>query len=135
LDIVIMGAHDINYQPNETELAYVRKAYEDSTAFIAICGGIQTPLLAGVFKGKSATGPRAMLDMVRQMSPDTKWEEKRWHRDGKLWTSGALINGLDLMSAFVTEYWGGEGSLAEWVLALTHCPSRDVNYADAPTKF
>jgi transcriptional regulator GlxA family with amidase domain len=129
-----MGAHGVNYQPNETELAYVRKAYEESTAFITICGGIQAPLLAGVLKGKSATGPRPLLPMAKLQAPDTEWHEKRWHRDGKLWTSGALLNGLDLMAAFVTEYWGGEGSLVEFMLHLGHYPVRDVNYADAPSK-
>jgi len=129
-----MGAHNMNYKPNEKELAYVRKAYDEAAAFITICGGIQAALEAGVLQGKSATGPRALLPMAQELSPNTEWLEKRWHRDGKLWTSGALLNGLDLMYAFVNEYWGGEGTLIEFLLRLGHCPVRDVNYADAPSK-
>ncbi|KIW19678.1 hypothetical protein PV08_00252 [Exophiala spinifera] len=129
-----MGAHNVGYQPNEVELAYVRKAYENSSAFITVCGGIQAALDAGVLKGKSATCPRFLLPYARKTAPDTKWEEKRWQRDGKLWTSGALLNGLDLIRAFGKEMWGGEGSLVNYWLEMGHFPERDVNYGDAPSK-
>lgn len=128
-----MGAHDFKYRPTEAEIAYIRKAYESSSAFIAICGGIQAPMLAGLLKGKSATAPRPFLPMAKEMSPDTEWHEKRWHVDGKMWTSGTLLNGNDLMAAFAERYWGGEDSLARHMVLLGHWPTRDVNYADAPT--
>ncbi|KEF58741.1 uncharacterized protein A1O9_06667 [Exophiala aquamarina CBS 119918] len=106
-----MGAHNVNYKPNEKKLAYVRKAYEEATVFVTICGGIQSALEARVLKGKSAIAPRVLLPMAQQLSPDTEWYEKRWHRDGKLWTSGALLNEVDLRYAFVNEIWVGKGSL------------------------
>ena len=92
------------------------------------------PYQAGLFKGKTVTAPRFMLDQLRQNDSSVNWVEERWHRDGKLWTSGALLNGLDLMRAFGTEYWGGEGSLMQFGLESGHYPQRDVNYADAPSK-
>jgi transcriptional regulator GlxA family with amidase domain len=72
LDIVLMGAHNYLYRPNEAELAFVRKAYDDCTAFLAICGGVQVPLAAGLLVGRKATGPRLMLDMLRQQAPQTE---------------------------------------------------------------
>jgi len=137
LDIVIMGAHVVldGYMPSEAELDFIRKSYDDCSAFITICGGFLAPFQAGLFKGKTVTAPRFMLDQLRQTAPDTTFVEERWHRDGKLWTSGALLNGLDLMRAFGTEYWGGEGSLAQFGLDSGHYPIRDVGYADAPSKF
>lgn len=124
----------MRYKITETELAYVRKAYEESSAFITICGGFQAALEAGVFKGKTATAPRLMLPHLRQCAADVQWEERRWHRDGKLWTSGALLNGLDLMSAFGQETWGGEGSLMKYLIELGHWPVRDLQYGDAPSE-
>jgi transcriptional regulator GlxA family with amidase domain len=137
LDIVLMGAHvEVdNYAPSEAELNFIRKSYDDCSAFITICGGFLGPMQAGLFKGKTVTAPRFMLEQFRSSAPETKWVEERWHRDGKLWTSGALLNGLDLMRAFGTEYWGGEGSMMQFALNSGHYPQRDVGYADAPSKF
>lgn len=127
-----MGAHNfMQYQPTEAELEFVRKSYDDSTAFITVCGGIEVPRLAGVLKGKTATSPRFGLEGYRQQSPETNWVEKRWVRDGKLWTSGALLNGLDLMTNFCHEYWGGgEDTLCGTMSRIGAFPNRDVDYKD-----
>jgi transcriptional regulator GlxA family with amidase domain len=125
-----MGANTLDYNPTDAELAFVRKAYEESAAFIAICGGFENPLRAGLLHGKTATAPRSLLGMLRENAPDVQWVEKRWHRDGKLWTSGALLNGADLMSAFITETWGGEGTLQDFMLKFGGVSSRDVDYKD-----
>ncbi|ETI25113.1 hypothetical protein G647_04485 [Cladophialophora carrionii CBS 160.54] len=134
LDIVLMGAHVQleGYSPSQAELEFMRKSYDDCTAFITICGGCLAPFQAGLFKDKTVTAPRFMLDQMRQTAPEINWVDKRWQRDGKLWTSGALLNGLDLMRAFGTEYWGGEGTLLQFALESGHYPLRDVGYADAP---
>jgi len=136
LDVVIMGAHIVleGYVPSQAELDFIRKSYDDCSAFITICGGFLAPFQAGLFKGKTVTAPRFLLDQMRQSAPETTWVEERWHRDGKLWTSGALVNGLDLMRAFGTEYWGGEDTFAAFALDSGHYPQRDVGYADAPSK-
>ena len=130
LDIVIVGAHNLSYTPNPAEIAFVRKSYENCKAFISVCGGILVPLQAGILDGKTATGPRFMLDVLRQQSPSTNWLEKRWLRDGKLWTAGALLNGMDLMAAFAQEYWGGEGTLATKMSSMGSWVNRDLDYKD-----
>jgi transcriptional regulator GlxA family with amidase domain len=86
--------------------------------------------MAGLLRGKTATAPRFLLPLAKEMSPDTNFVEKRWCRDGKLWTSGALLNGLDLMREFALTYWGGRG-LVEYLGELGHWPIRDVDYKDA----
>ena len=127
-----MGAHTFAYEPSQVDLAFIRKSYEDCSAFLTICGGMMSPLKAGVFQGKSATAPRMILDSLREKNLGVDWQEKRWVRDGKLWSSGTLLNGLDLMYAFCNETWGGEGSLVEFQMNLTSWPIRDVDYKDAP---
>lgn len=47
------------------------------------------PLEAGVLTG-CATAPREMLPLLRQTAPHVDWQEKRWHQEGKVWTSGAV---------------------------------------------
>ncbi|KAF2171013.1 hypothetical protein M409DRAFT_18985 [Zasmidium cellare ATCC 36951] len=129
LDIVLMGAH-WGHTPNETELAFVRKSYQDCSAYLSICGGMMVPLMAGTLKGKTCTGPLPVLAQVKNDNPEVNWVEKRYvmDSDGKTWTSGALLNGLDLMKAFVEHTWGGPGSLAEQVIGIGGWPVRSVEY-------
>lgn len=132
LDVVLIGASDVLRHPlSENELDFVRKAYDDSSAFITVCGGVEIPRQAGLLEGKTATGPRFILDGFRQQSPGTTWVEKRWVRDGKLWTSGALLNGLDLMYNFCNEYWGGgEDTLFSFLAEIGGWINRDNDYKD-----
>jgi transcriptional regulator GlxA family with amidase domain len=125
LDIVLIGAYFPTYTPNEAELAYIRKAHDECTAFLTICGGMMGAALAGVLVGKTATAPRFMVSELQKQQPGTNWVEKRWVRDGKIWTSGALLNGLDLMKAFMLEYWP---ELTNVAIPLGGWPVRDVEY-------
>jgi transcriptional regulator GlxA family with amidase domain len=130
-----MGAHEMSYIPNTAELEFIRKSYNHCAAFLTICGGVIPASMAGVLKGKTCTAPQVMLGMMRKQSPDTNWVEKRYAQDEKVWTSGALLNGLDMMRAFVIQTWGNEGagSIAQFLLQLGHFPTRDVDYKDAPS--
>lgn len=112
----------------------MRKSFESCAAFLAICAGMVAPMQAGILQGKKATAPRFLLEAVRQQNPAVDWQEKRWVRDGKVWTSGALLNGQDLMAAFLRETWGGagEGSIVEAVLGIGSWPHRDIDYKDGP---
>ena len=56
--------------------------------------------------------------------------ERRWARDGKLWTSGTLLNGLDLMRAFVQHTWANKPEMVAATLDLGAWPVRDVEYKD-----
>ena len=125
-----MGAHRMTYQPTKAELAFVRKAYEQCSAFLTICGGFETPCRAGVYRGKTVTAPRFFLEVLRKQHPETEWIERRWARDGKLWTSGALLNGLDLMKAFVEHTWANRADMINVVIGLGSWPVRDVEYRD-----
>ncbi|KIW02788.1 uncharacterized protein PV09_05849 [Verruconis gallopava] len=125
LDIVLIGAYAPGYSPTEAELAFIRQAYEHSSAFITICGGFVPAQLAGVLVGHTCTAPRSMIPKLQKEDPRTTWVEKRYVRDGKLWSSGTLLNGLDLMSNFCLEYWP---ELAETLIPLSGLPERSIDY-------
>lgn len=47
--------------------------------------------------------------------PDVNWVEKRWVKDekvkpagGELWSSGVILNGIDMIVAFIREKYGEE---------------------------
>lgn len=91
------------------------------------------PLQAGLLSGQTATAPRMLLDMLRQQAPDVNWTEKRWQKseDGKLWTSGALLNGTDMMRAWAEENLvGDEQSIVSVALKVGSWPGRNVDYKD-----
>jgi transcriptional regulator GlxA family with amidase domain len=125
-----MGAHNTGYTLTSGEKAFLQRCNNESTALLFICGGFEAALQAGILAGKTATGPRPMVPMLQQMAPDVNWVTKRWANDGKIWTSGALLNGTDMTAAFVTKYFGGEGSLVEFGLRLGGYPIRDIDYKD-----
>ncbi|PYH70617.1 uncharacterized protein BO88DRAFT_424180 [Aspergillus vadensis CBS 113365] len=125
LDIVLIGAGEMGYQPTTAEKDFLRKCYAECSAFLSVCGASDALLATGILEGKTATGPLSFLPLFREIAPSTNWVEKRWVRDGKMWTTGTLLNGLDMIAAFGREVWGGEGSLVEHVLRTGYFPSRD----------
>lgn len=135
LDITFMGAHSPSYTMTPGEIAFIQKCNKDCAAQLFICGGIVTALQAGLLQGKTATGPRPLVERLRQDAPGVDWVTRRWARDGKVWTSGALLNGLDMTRAFVLQTWGGEGTLADWMVKFGSWPVRDLEYGDVEWDF
>lgn len=131
LDIVLMGAHLVmtGYKPSEAELAFIRKAHDDCVAFLTICGGFMAPQMAGILAGKTVTAPRFMVSELQKQDPRSTWVEKRAVHDGKIWTSGTLLNGLDLMREFMLEYWP-EITKAT-IIPISGIPMRPLEYEGA----
>ncbi|KAF1968164.1 class I glutamine amidotransferase-like protein [Bimuria novae-zelandiae CBS 107.79] len=125
LDIVLIGAYFPDYTLTEADLAFIRKTYDESAAFMTICGGFLAARIAGVLEGHTCTAPRYMIDILRKEDPRTTWVEKRACRSGKVWTSGALLNGLDMMREFAKTYWP---ELTEVCVPLSGWPERSLEY-------
>ena len=63
-----------------------------TTDILSVCTGCFILGQAGVLKGKKASGPRGVLPILKKNFPDTKWvDDKRWVKDGNIWTSGKLL--------------------------------------------
>ncbi|PWY73010.1 class I glutamine amidotransferase-like protein [Aspergillus heteromorphus CBS 117.55] len=130
LDIVVIGASKLGYEASSVEKEFLRKCYADCAALLCVCGGFEPVLASGLLEGKVATAPRLFYPGLKQMAPGTEWVDKRWVQDTKIWTTGALLNGLDMVAAFGRETWGGEGSLVEHMIRAGFFPTRDVDYKD-----
>ncbi|KAJ5459309.1 hypothetical protein N7530_011253 [Penicillium desertorum] len=133
LDIAIVGAMSFNYQATEAEIAFLRKTHDDCTALLLVCAGFQPALVAGLLEGKTATAPRPFLATMKQSAPGVNWIQKRYVRDGKIWTTGSLLNGFDMVAAFGRENWGGEGTFIGVLTQEGGWPDRDVDYKDIQT--
>ncbi|KAL4918405.1 hypothetical protein BDW62DRAFT_200785 [Aspergillus aurantiobrunneus] len=138
LDIVILGAPKFTYRASDVEKAFLRKIHDSCTAFLCVCGGLDPALSAGLLEGKTATAPRFLLPYLRETVPTTNWVEKRYFSDGKIWTTGILLNGLDMVASFGKSVWGereGEGEGDHDALGVMSTPAgswpeRDVDYRD-----
>ena len=109
----------------------MKKSYEESSAFVTVCFGMLGPMMAGLFEGKTVTAPRFALDGFKAVTPNTTWVDKRWAQDGKLWTSGTLLNGLDVISAFIQHTWpSGEGTLTDVIIKMAAWPTGSDSYDD-----
>ncbi|PYH48545.1 uncharacterized protein BP01DRAFT_353707 [Aspergillus saccharolyticus JOP 1030-1] len=131
LDIVLIAAGKVGYEASEAEKAFLRKSYADCAAMLCVCAGFEPVLHAGLLEGKTATGPRFLLPRLRELAPGTTWVEKRWAIEGKIWTTGTLLNGLDMVAAFGRATWGTRGDLVETVIKKGCFPCRDVDFGDS----
>lgn len=104
---------------------FIRKSHAQSSAFLTICGGFLPAQLAGVLVGKTCTAPRFAVPELQKQDPRTTWVDRRWASDGKVWTSGTLLNGIDLIREFMKTYWP---ELAAVAIPLGGFPVRSEEY-------
>lgn len=93
---------------------------------LCVCTAIFTFLQAGLLENLTATAPKALLPMLTVKGQGTRWVEKRWCRDGKVWTSGGVTNGLDMMAEFLRVTFGTEVATA--ALGLADVGDRGADY-------
>ncbi|KAJ5875466.1 class I glutamine amidotransferase-like protein [Penicillium subrubescens] len=132
LDIIVIEANAVGYQTSQAEKQFLCKAYSECAALLCVCAGFMPVLAAGILEGKTVTGPIPMLPMMRRTAPGTNWIKRRWAQDGKIWTTGSLLNGMDMVAAFGRQTWGGKdkNTLVDNMIQVGYWPERDVNYAD-----
>lgn len=127
LDILIIPGPEPAYVPSAAVNKFLDESYSSvSIAVLTICTGFIPALHSGLLNGRIATAPRSLLPMLRSQHPSIEWTDKRWTRDGKLWMSGGVTNGMDLMAAFVRTQWNSD--LVEIVLGLLEVESRGQDY-------
>ncbi|KAL8858070.1 MAG: hypothetical protein Q9178_005395 [Gyalolechia marmorata] len=128
LDILLIGGPDPSYRPSKAVQDFVQKQYEHVRALLTVCTGYLPALYSGILDGKTATAPRDLLPMLKEEKPEVKWVEKRWVRDGKVWSSGAVANGVELMASFMREEFAEQRELTEIFLEMADFAQRGEFY-------
>ncbi len=82
---------------------FVSWQYNHVSAIFTIGAGIASLIDTGILNNRAATGRRDKLPRMTLKWPRVNWEEKRWVRDGKVWTTANGITALDMMLAFARE--------------------------------
>jgi transcriptional regulator GlxA family with amidase domain len=101
LDIVLIPGPDPAKAFEEEVLEFVsvharwKGEYGRRTDILSVCTGCILLGQSGSLRGMNATGPKAIVPMLRKKFPDTKWvDDKRWVKDGNIWSSGKSYNFL-----------------------------------------
>lgn len=129
LDYLIIPGPEPTYHPTPAEQKFIKEKYDEVDFFFTVCTGILPALHSGILSGKRVTAPRGLLPLLRNMAPNVQWTEKRWEVDdsGKLWTSGGVTNGHDMMAAFIKTVF--TQPIPEVVRILADVDDRGVEYS------
>lgn len=120
------------YQASPAEKEFIRSQFPGLKYAFGICTGTFILAQAGVLDGLSATGPRTLVPLLKQIAPKAEWTEKRWETDatGKVWTSGGVANGQDMLAGFIRKAYARE--VAELVCTMADVGDRGQFYRDQP---
>lgn len=86
-------------------------------AAMCIASGIVHLAQTGLLRQKRCTGPPSQLPNLRQRFPEAGWTEMPWTRHEQLWSSGSAITALDMVAAFLREYFWDRSEVVECALA------------------
>ncbi|KAI9725327.1 MAG: hypothetical protein M1828_003342 [Chrysothrix sp. TS-e1954] len=129
VDVLLIPGPEPSYVPTNEEKNFVRGHFAaENTAVLTVCTGGFVAAHAGILDGRNCTGVRALLPQLRKIAPHATFDgSRRWVKDGDLWTSGGITNGLDMVSAFLRERW--PGILSDTVCAMAEVGDRPEIYA------
>jgi transcriptional regulator GlxA family with amidase domain len=92
---------------NKSLINFVASQAETCRVILSVCTGSFILHSAGFLKSKKATTHFTMLDNLRNLD-DVEVVEKRFVKDGKIWTSAGVSAGIDMALELVAQEAGGE---------------------------
>ena len=92
---------------NEILLEFITRQAESCEAILSVCTGSFILHAAGLLCGRKATTHWGSLDRLRGLG-DVDVVERRFVRDGKVWSAAGVSAGIDMMLAFIADTAGGE---------------------------
>ena len=103
--LVIPGSFSASGLPvSATTFLTTQSSNPGMTAIFCVASGILRLAQSDILYQKRATGPASLLQTLRQRYPDTIWQTMAWTRDDYLWSSTSAISALDMVAAWMREY-------------------------------
>ncbi|PSN64038.1 hypothetical protein BS50DRAFT_637344 [Corynespora cassiicola Philippines] len=85
-------------------------------AVMTVSSGILNLVQTGLPDRKRAAAPSCLLPGLRQRYPATSWQQAPWTRHGNFWSSSSPITALDMVTAWMREYFWDRGDAVEYAL-------------------
>ncbi|KAL5523975.1 hypothetical protein ACEPAG_8148 [Sanghuangporus baumii] len=132
LDILLIPGPAPSYVPSPQTIAFIQKQTASAKAVLIICSGILPTAFSGILANKRATAPLVLLPTLREKMPNVDWVAKRWTTDDddkkKIWTSGGVTNGTDMVAAYLKENF--DPQLVNLICALADVGDRGQEYPE-----
>lgn len=112
---------------NPVLVDWVRERSKDAQHVLSVCTGSFILFAAGLLEGRKATTHWKALDRMNDL-PGVTGVEKRWVRDGHIWSSAGVSAGMDLTLGFVAAV-DGEAAAASVQLNAEYYPEGRI-YGD-----
>lgn len=110
LDILVIpgGLKETFLLTKDTEtLAWIKKIDKTTQYTTSVCTGAWILGATGVLKGKNATTHWYRAEEMLKMY-GANFQQKRWVKDGKYWTSAGVTAGMDMSLAIIQEVRGDD---------------------------
>lgn len=120
--LLVPGGMGTRSEVSNPELVrFVSEKAVGCAAVLSVCTGSFILHAAGLLSGKRATTHWGSLKRLRDLG-DVNVVEDRWVHDGRIWTSGGVSAGTDMMLAFIASI-GGDEAAGQVQLASEYYPS------------
>ncbi|KAF9035530.1 ThiJ/PfpI [Panaeolus papilionaceus] len=118
LDWLLVPGPSPLLQLTDDDKGFIKRIYEDPTlkGLILICTAGFMVAQTGILDGLSVCANKLAIKVLHEagaLNPKVKWVgEKRFHHDGRVWSSGGITAGMDLAYAWLVAQ-GVDGELLE----------------------
>lgn len=109
---------------NRRLIEFISRQAESCKAVLSVCTGAFLLHRAGMLSGRKATTHWASLDRLRALD-DVTVVEKRFAKDGFVWSSAGVSAGIDMTLAFIAEV-SGEEAAGQVQLRAEYYPSAEL---------
>ncbi|KAF2846374.1 hypothetical protein T440DRAFT_541761 [Plenodomus tracheiphilus IPT5] len=102
----------------------------DLIAVMSIASGVRYLAQAGILHRQRAAAPKYMLADLESQFPQTFWQQSGWARHESIWSSKSAVSALDMVAAWIQEYFWDRTEVVEHALTTagislhdeyTHC--------------
>ncbi|KAF2471548.1 uncharacterized protein BDR25DRAFT_303067 [Lindgomyces ingoldianus] len=118
LDILIIpGSFSADELPvSASEFITTQASNPNLIAIMSISSGVLSLVQTGVLHERRAAAPASQLAHLQQRYPETSWQETRWSRHGNLWSSSSAMTAMDMVTAWMREYFWDRSEAVECAL-------------------
>lgn len=99
LDVLLIPGPDPGVVLDANVVDFIRAHQKKGTTdFLVICTGSFPAGYSGLLDHKTVTCPRGLVHKLKEKFPAANFVDRRWERDGRLWTSGEFKQKSSLLS-------------------------------------
>ena len=100
-------------------------SHPDFIAVLSIASGISQLLQSGLLYQTRVTGPASLLPVLRQRFPEMSWQDSKWVRDRDVWSSSSAVTAIDMLAAWMRQYFWDRSEAVECALSAAGVDRRN----------